>query len=145
MRKAAGFTLIELTFVLAGIGILATLAVPGYDLFVRRARLAEAYGTLEGIVHAENTYHRDHGSFVACAPSSAVVPKGDLARFDPGAAGWRELGFTVDGAVRYRYEVVLEGQTFLARAQGDLDGNGKTSSIVMRGDDFSVHAENELE
>ena len=145
MRRADGFTLIELTFVLAGIGILAALAVPGYQLFVQRARLAEAYGSLEGIVAAENAFHRDHGSFVACSPSGASVPRGGTALFDARTAGWKQLGFTLEGPVRYLYQVDLEGGSFIATAHGDLDGNGKTSTITMRGDDFRVQSEDELE
>ena len=96
-------------------------------------------------MHAENAYRRDHGKFIACAPSGAAVPRGDVARFDAATPGWKDLGFALEGAVRFRYEVTLEKDSFVAIAHGDLNGDGKTSTFSMRGDDFQLHTEDELE
>jgi len=131
--------------VLSLIAVMATLAGPGYELLVRRARSEEARTNLLGIAHAELAYFRDHGRFIACEPSAAEAPRGRSGIFDASRPGWKELGFRPESAVRYRYQVRLEGQSFVALAQGDLDGNGKASTFSIRGDDLRVQTQDELE
>ncbi len=143
MRR--GFTLIELAFVLAVIGILTALSVPGYRSLVLRPRAAEARMGVEGIADAELRYFRDHGRFVACPSMPAATPRGNTARFDGRAPGWKELAFSMEGSVRYRYEVVLDGDSFKVLARGDLDGDGVESLYTLRGKDLALSIEGELE
>ena len=145
MRRR-GFTLIELAMVLSVMGLLVALSVPGYRSIVLRSRSQEARMALEGIADAELRYFRDHGRFVACAPMPAgEIPRGTTALFDAKAPGWRELAFHMEGRVRYRYEVALEGKSFRAVARGDLDGDGKASTFTLRGDTMQLAIEDELE
>ncbi len=50
------------------------------------------------------------------------------------APAWRALGFRMEGAHRYAYELVSDGRaTFTARATGDLDGDGVRAVFAITG------------
>src|SRR4051812_7082055 len=105
----AGFTLLELALVMAMIAVLVALAVPSMEVFVRRSEAAEPRALLPAIAAAEQAYRRDHGKYVAAAPSAAEVPRATVGAFDASAAGWAALGIRPEGPIRYRYQVTLEG------------------------------------
>jgi type IV pilus assembly protein PilE len=140
-----GFTLMELALVLLLIGLLASLTAPSFGRMVLRGRTLEARVMLDAIDAAERAYFRDHGRYVACAPSTDAVPRGVRAPFDHSRAGWRELGVRSEGATRYRYEVRLQEGGFVALAEGDLDGDGKSSLFTLDGRTHKLAVENELE
>ena len=145
MQDHRGFTLIELAFVLAIIGILIAMVVPGSNAFIARNRALEARTTLEAIVHAEHAYRRDHGRYLACPPSLEDTPRGIAGTFDGEAPGWKELGLALDGEIRFRYEVQVDGDRFVAIATGDLDGDGQTSRYALDGSTFLYDVKDALE
>lgn len=145
MGRRSGFTLVELAFVLAVLGILVSTTVPAFQLSVRRAQAAEAPLMLEQIVNSELAYRRDHGKFRACAASGAAVPAGTTAVFDEGADGWRELGIASEGPVRFVYRVELDEDSFRAIAEGDLDGDGATSRFTLDGRTLTLSTQDPLE
>ncbi len=141
MRR--GFTLIELCYVIAVIGLLAAITVPAYDVLLRRAHVAEARAMVHGIAHAELRHLRDRGAYVACGPA-AEIPSEPVV-FPEDEACWRELGIRSEGLVRYRYAVSLDDDSFLVTAEGDLDGDGRASRFSLDGRDLSLHIVDELE
>lgn len=92
-----GFTLIELMIVVAIIGILAAVAIPAYQDYVVKAKLAKVQSTLDPIKTALALYYQEQGAFPVGTVNSGQVP----------AAGnlWNSIG--INGAVNIPTEVSL--------------------------------------
>lgn len=58
-----GFTLIELLIVVAIIGILASIAIPGYKNYTRRAHIVEATNELSGMRAQLEQHYQDNRSY----------------------------------------------------------------------------------
>jgi type IV pilus assembly protein PilE len=77
MRRAAGFTLIELMIVVAIIAILAAIALPSYIRYVQKSRRSDAYAALS---QAQVTLERCYAQYfaynnTACLANPSTSPK----------------------------------------------------------------------
>jgi len=145
LTTSSGFTLVEVLIVVALIGVLATVAVPGFLSYQSRSRRAEAYVNLQAIARSQLSFFAVKGYFHGTGLSYPdPVPHGGLgaAKMSWDAASetaFNQLGWTPEGGVLYSYEsntpsVSGSGCTcnecFTATAFGDVDANGVVSALM---------------
>jgi type IV pilus assembly protein PilE len=99
MRKQAGFTLLELMMVVVIIGVLTAIALPLYNDYVTRGKLAEAFSNLADMRVRMEQYYQDNRQYDnngACGANLASIASTQF--FD--------------------YACVTDGQTYTITATG---------------------------
>lgn len=136
------FTPVELAVGVALLGSLAAVAVPAFLRELSSSRLVEPTDGLARIGAGAVAYAEENGRFpdsVGLTP--AAPPRGTKEADPPGtwdAPTWQALGFrpAADGAPHafaFSFDAPKPAEGFVARAHGDLDGDGLTSTFEIRG------------
>lgn len=69
--KIYGFTLIELMVAVAVVGILASIAIPNYQSYIRKSKRAEAQGALVVLANAMEQWRLQNGTYKGAASDGA--------------------------------------------------------------------------
>ena len=93
-RRQDGFTLLEITIVLAVIAILGLILAPSIVSFLSQSRLARAENDVRTLAHAVEEFVRDNGFHPQWADGSRtekiqlLISDGALGEAQPGAEPW---------------------------------------------------------
>ncbi|MGB5810664.1 MAG: prepilin-type N-terminal cleavage/methylation domain-containing protein [Polyangiales bacterium] len=140
MKRQQGFTVTELMIAVVIMGVLATLAIPGFTSYIYKSRLTEATTFLGEIKQRQESYRDEFGRYLEVdggAWNPAAIPTDPVSWTT--TADWTTLGAAPDAPTRFQYATEagvpgdlgpagsnLDGSDhwFVARAQGDLDEDG---------------------
>lgn len=140
-RAARGFTLIEVMFSVAIVGMLSSVAIPNYIRVQMRARTAERAAVMTAISTAVTDIVQHQQRTPANGDwNPNVAPDGSKHRMNWGIAGWNEIPMIVEGDTYYSYRFTISDGSDLTpavplkmiiSARGDLDADGTRSTRVM--------------
>jgi prepilin-type N-terminal cleavage/methylation domain-containing protein len=136
MRREAGFTMIELMFVVVIVAILTSIAVVAYTKWVRKARAGEIAQMFGEMKAKEEAYHAEKGVYLGLCPTpdaSGLCTEGDYFPLTVNGnaiditggvpASWTAARISPGkGALYCQYEVVagLSGSTTGMSTYGQL-------------------------
>lgn len=123
-RRQQGFTLVEVMITVAIIGILAAVAIPSYQDYVRRGMLPEGQAALADYRVKMEVYYQDRRNY-----GSAKCADAD------GAPAWASFTAPSGAAFSYSCELLNNGQGYRVTATGD---SGKMS----RGHAYTIDHDN---
>lgn len=138
-------TYTELAVGIALGGALLAAAVPAFVRNLHASRLSEAVRGVGDIANGAVVYAEGKPAIEAFPPPApltpAAVPRGDRVVDKPGTwdhLTWAALGFSIQHTHYFSFAFDSDlhdaRSTFVARAHGDLDGDGERSTFELSGE-----------
>jgi type IV pilus assembly protein PilA len=106
-HKDKGFSLVELTIVVAIIGVLAALAIPNFMSSSAKAKQNEAQLILKQIYEMQHTYRQDKDTYYPSDGSTIVIQPGESIG---------PLFVELASSARYSYSITANQTSFTATA-----------------------------
>jgi prepilin-type N-terminal cleavage/methylation domain-containing protein len=135
-RSCRGFTLIELMLVVAVIGVLASIAIPEFQVMTLRAKIAEREPIMRGIAKGVGDLLVNSGTALDPLVSDwnpVDVPDSRKNQWRRTARGFERMAFDVDGPTycSYGYEYVVDSRLLLVKGQCNIDGDQDSNLLVQ--------------
>jgi len=110
-RYNKGITLIELLVVIVIVGILAAVAIPGYNSYIMRGRRADAKTALEQVRAAQEMWRAERGSYATDGGGTAEL-KLQVTMGVPGTtiSPYYTWSFTVKTATAFTAQATPQGK-----------------------------------
>ncbi len=127
MKSQHAFTLIELLIVVAIIGILASVAYPGYQDYVTRSRRADAQGALENFANTMERYFTENNDYCDAGGAGGANTCGIAGTNDTGSPSIFPTTSPASGTVYYNLTIeAANATTYTLRATptGAQNGDG---------------------
>ena len=115
-----GFTLIELLISMAILGILASIAMPAYNGYIKTAKMSEAHNNLAALRLAEEEYFLENNSYFF---------GNDTATVESESRGLWTAAKGADGFVNFDY-AVINSAGWSATATGHRIGTSVYNEVV---------------
>lgn len=137
MRKSKGFTLIELMITVAIVAILASLVLPSYTEYIRRAKITEATAALAGMRVKLEQYFQDNRSYALACTAGVAPQPADTGNFQYSCPTLNGTNYLIQAAGinsmnGFKYTIDQANVRTTVDVPPGWDGAGKTCWVLRK-------------
>ena len=133
-----GFTLIELMIVVVIVAILASIAIPSYQDYIRRGRITEAVSTLSEARVKMEQFFQDNRTYVGtCVSNTVAPPLTNTANWTFACSGQSTTGYLmtatgISGMVDFVYTINEANTRTTTSLPTGWVGTGNTCWVIRK-------------